>query len=470
MGYLGNSNVESWSTPSIEYFSGDGSTTTFKLTKVVNSFYDLWVVVENVLQHPDESYTWDYTTNSIVFYEAPQTGVDNIYLRFNSRQTTIIAPGQGTVTDASLSVGAPKWNPAGNLTVSGTMRVAANLTANNITSNNTITAANVSATYFTGNGSQITNLNGANVASGQIPVARMGTGTPSSANYLRGDGAWGAVATSVRTTVGFTPTTLTTGSITISGTLATANGGTNLTSFTANGAVYATDTATLTTGTLPVNAGGTGSTTLTANNVLIGNSASAIKSVAPGTANNILVSDGTNWVSGSATSFGIGVSGGGGRGTIYTANGTFTVPLGVSQVKVTVIGGGGGFMISPNLQYGGNGGPGGTAIKYVTGLTAGQTIAVTVGTKGASANAYTGAAGSGSPSSFGAYAVATGGSGSYYDIYGVNNDGEPGLGTTGDFSLTGIRLNPINTSYYYGQGDIRGLTSSIPNGVVLVEY
>jgi hypothetical protein len=470
LGYLGNSNVESWSTPSIEYFSGDGSTTTFKLTKVVNSFYDLWVVVENVLQHPDESYTWDYTTNSIIFYEAPQTGVDNIYLRFNSRQTTIIAPGQGTVTDASLSVGAPKWNPAGNLTVSGTMQVAANLTANNITSNNTITAANVSATYFTGNGSQITNLNGANVASGQIPVARMGTGTPSSANYLRGDGAWGAVATSVRTTVGFTPTTLTTGSITISGTLATANGGTNLTSFTANGAVYATDTATLTTGTLPVNAGGTGSTTLTLNGVLVGNSANAIKTVSPGTANNILVSDGTTWVSGSATSFGIGVSGGGGRGTIYTANGTFTVPLGISQVKVTVIGGGGGFMISPNLLYGANGGAGGTAIKYVTGLTTGQNITVTVGTKGASANAYTGSATSGTPSSFGSYAVATGGSGAYYDIYGVANDGNPGLGTTGDFSVTGTRLNPINTSYYYGQGDIRGLTSSIPNGVVLVEY
>jgi hypothetical protein len=49
----------------------------------------------------------------------------------------------------------------------------------------------------------------------------------------------------------------------VSGTLPTANGGTNLTSFTSGGAVYATSTSALTTGTLPVGSGGTGATTLT---------------------------------------------------------------------------------------------------------------------------------------------------------------------------------------------------------------
>jgi hypothetical protein len=41
----------------------------------------------------------------------------------------------------------------------------------------------------------------------------------------------------------------------------TSNGGTGLTSFTTNGAVYATSTSALTTGTLPVASGGTGATT-----------------------------------------------------------------------------------------------------------------------------------------------------------------------------------------------------------------
>jgi hypothetical protein len=49
----------------------------------------------------------------------------------------------------------------------------------------------------------------------------------------------------------------------VSGILPTANGGTNLSSFTSGGAVYATSTTALTTGTLPVGSGGSGATTLT---------------------------------------------------------------------------------------------------------------------------------------------------------------------------------------------------------------
>lgn len=47
----------------------------------------------------------------------------------------------------------------------------------------------------------------------------------------------------------------------ISGTLGTGNGGTNLTTFTSGGAMYATSTSVLTTGTLPLTAGGTGGNT-----------------------------------------------------------------------------------------------------------------------------------------------------------------------------------------------------------------
>lgn len=83
----------------------------------------------------------------------------------------------------------------------------------------------------------------------------------------------GGVSTFSAGTTGFTPNTATTGAVTLAGTLATTNGGTGLTSFTTNGAVYATSTSALTTGTLPVASGGTGVTTLTG--VVYGNGSSA---------------------------------------------------------------------------------------------------------------------------------------------------------------------------------------------------
>jgi hypothetical protein len=51
------------------------------------------------------------------------------------------------------------------------------------------------------------------------------------------------------------------------------------------------------TGTLGVDQGGTGLTTLTANNVVLGNGTSNPLFVAPGTTGNVLTSDGTTWTS-----------------------------------------------------------------------------------------------------------------------------------------------------------------------------
>lgn len=66
----------------------------------------------------------------------------------------------------------------------------------------------------------------------------------------------------------------------------------------------------VTSGTLPVARGGTGASTLTSNAVIIGNGTSAVSSVSPGTAGNVLTSDGSAWVSQSA-------SGGASDGKLY---------------------------------------------------------------------------------------------------------------------------------------------------------
>jgi hypothetical protein len=101
---------------------------------------------------------------------------------------------------------------------------------------------------------------------------------------------------------------LTTG---VTGTLPVGNGGTGATTLT--GVVKGNGTSAMTAGTVIVSEGGTGATTLTANNVLLGNGTSAVQTVAPGTTGNVLVSDGTTWVS------------------------QAPAPSGISQAKVTAI-------------------------------------------------------------------------------------------------------------------------------------
>jgi hypothetical protein len=101
----------------------------------------------------------------------------------------------------------------------------------------------------------------------------------------------GAVSSVSFGSTGLTPSTATTGAVTVAGTLAIANGGTGTTS---------TQFANLTsnvTGTLPVGNGGTGAATFTANNVLLGNGTSAFQVVAPGANGNVLTSNGTTWAS-----------------------------------------------------------------------------------------------------------------------------------------------------------------------------
>jgi len=82
-------------------------------------------------------------------------------------------------------------------------------------------------------------------------------------------------------TTGFTPSSATSGAVTLAGTLATTNGGTALTSFTSGGAVYATSTSVLTTGTLPVASGGTGVATITG--IIKGSGTSAFSAATAGT-------------------------------------------------------------------------------------------------------------------------------------------------------------------------------------------
>jgi hypothetical protein len=126
---------------------------------------------------------------------------------------------------------------------------------------------------------------------------------------------------------------------------------------------------------------------------------------------------------------------------LFTSSGTFTVPTGITKVKITVVGGGGGGggCVSSGCgeTSGSLGGQGGISIAYVTGLTPGGTISVTVGSGGSGGGSGGGTGGTGGTSSAASYASATGGTGGRYNQTG--GTGTQGVGSLGRFNLEGIR-------------------------------
>lgn len=101
-------------------------------------------------------------------------------------------PVNGTAAGQVYVTGAAPFTPALQ-TLSGDATIASNgaLTINN----NAVTVAKMatSGTLPAFNGSALTNLNANNLASGTVPIARLGSsGTPSAGTFLNGAGAWAA--------------------------------------------------------------------------------------------------------------------------------------------------------------------------------------------------------------------------------------------------------------------------------------
>ena len=177
---------------------------------------------------------------------------------------------------------------------------------------------------------------------GTLPIANGGTGqttansalnallpsqTTSTGYYLKTDG----------TNTSWDQLNISTSDIT--GTLATANGGTNLTSFTSGGALYATSTSALTSGTLPASAGGTGNSSYTTGDLLYASGSTTLSKLGIGTNGYVLTSSGSGPQWTAATSVGV---------TSISFGSTGLTPSTATQGAVTVAG-------TLGIGYGGTG-------------------------------------------------------------------------------------------------------------------
>jgi hypothetical protein len=305
-------------------------------------------------------------------------------------------------------------------------------------------------------------------------------------------------------TTGLTPSTATSGAITVAGTLAVANGGTGVTSTgaapfaikgansditsltglttplsVAQGGTGATSTGaapfalkgansditSLTGLTTPLSVaqGGTGAATLTANNVLLGNGTSAPSFVAPSTAGNVLTSNGTTWTSAAPT--GGGVAGGFVSVQYFTTPGAFTWtrPAGIKKIYVYVIGGGGGAQTGTGVSGGGGAS---CAIKMIDVTSIASIPGIVAGTAGPDT--------SGAQSVFNTTIIAMGG-GVSSNPGGYPVGGPGGTATGGDLNIPGARANATTGGIvgsqggnppFFGQGGYAGgYASSGGNGI-----
>ncbi|MEI6801243.1 MAG: hypothetical protein WCO04_18810 [Pseudomonadota bacterium] len=95
MAFIGNTVQTQGFIPAVDYFSGNGSTTAFTLSRPVASVVQVEAVINNVVQDPSTAYT--VSGNTLTFTSAPPSGTNNIYVRYTSLITQVIAPSQGTV-------------------------------------------------------------------------------------------------------------------------------------------------------------------------------------------------------------------------------------------------------------------------------------------------------------------------------------------------------------------------------------
>jgi hypothetical protein len=418
---------------------------------------------------------------TITISDTLTAGYSKTFVIINSTSTSqsVKIVGSGPTTGVTVASGAKAlvaWNGSDFVEV-------ASSTADGVT---TFSAGTTGFTPSTATSGAVTLAGTLGVANGGTGLTTLtannvllgnGTSTPlfvapgTTGNVLTSNGStWSSTAPAAGTTfsggtTGFTPSTATSGAVTLAGTLAVANGGTGQTSYT-NGQLLIGNTtgntltkATLTQGTGITVTNSTGSITVT-NAGVTSNVAGTGISVSGATGAVTITNSGvTSLVAGT----GITVSGATGAVTVsasstggkaanvqtFNSSGTWTKPSGYgASARVQIqIWGGGGSGGSGSSQIGGGGG-GAYNERWIALSSLGSTETATVGA-GGTAVSSSGASNAGGNSSFGSWVSAYGGGGGF-----GNSSGNTALGGGGggQFSAGVNGTNTYSTSGFIDGG------------------
>lgn len=132
MSALGNSASMQVFQPAIDYFSGNGATSQFTLSRPVASVAQIIVSVANVIQNPN---TFSVNNNILTLGGNAPVGTNNVWVQYQTAVIQVNQPGQGTVgttqmmdaavtaakiadstiTPSKLTVGAISWDSSGRV-------------------------------------------------------------------------------------------------------------------------------------------------------------------------------------------------------------------------------------------------------------------------------------------------------------------------------------------------------------------
>ncbi len=114
--------TQSLSSPAIDTFNGDGSTTTFSLSRTpsVGSGANIIVFVDNVYQRYGSSYAYTTSGSDLIFTAAPPSGTNNIQvIQLAESNNVIDTVLDNSVTNAKLSLSYSSTSATGDGSTTG---------------------------------------------------------------------------------------------------------------------------------------------------------------------------------------------------------------------------------------------------------------------------------------------------------------------------------------------------------------